>query len=122
MSAETVVYSTLTGAAAVAAIIGAPPNAKIWPDEAEDENAKPPLIVFERTSSEPEYTLNNTLAATRVLMHVTCWHVTRLGAETLGDAVQAALLAAGYPHTARESAFDDETDAYAAVLAVEIWE
>lgn len=121
MSAETFTYSTLSGAAAVTAIVGSGANARIYPDEAAQE-AAPPLIVFERGSSDPEYTLDNTLATTRVRMNVTCWAATRIAAEALGDAVAAAMLAATVPTAERDSAFDAETQSYAAILAFDIWE
>lgn len=121
MSAETFTYSTLSGAAGVTALVGTSPNSRIWPDQA-PEGAEGTLIVFERADSQPEYTLLTELAATRVRMNVTCWADTRIAAETLGDAVAAAMLAAGVPVAERDGAFNSDMQAYAAVVGFEIWE
>ncbi|HJT63073.1 MAG TPA: DUF3168 domain-containing protein [Burkholderiales bacterium] len=121
MSAETLTYNALVGAAAVTAIVGAGASAKIYPDEAAQE-AAPPLIVFERGDSDPEYTLDNTLAGNKVQIHVTSWAATRVAAEQLADACVTAMATAGYVSLARDGSFDAETQSYAAVVLFEVWE
>lgn len=119
-SAETFTYATLSGAAGVTALVGSGAAARIYPDEAA-QDAVLPLIVFDGDDADPVVTLNNTVSALRVPMNVTGWAATRLAAEALGDAVQAAMLAAGVPPAGRDKAFDPETNAYAAVLRFELW-
>jgi hypothetical protein len=121
VSAETLTNTALLAAAGVTAIVGAGAAARIYPDEAAQE-ATPPLIVFERGESQPEYTLNNTLAANRVQMNVTSWAATRVAAEQLADAVVAAMATAGYVTIARDGSFDAETQSYAAIVLFEVWE
>jgi hypothetical protein len=50
---------------------------------------------------------------------VMCMATTRDGAEALGNAVQAALFAAGFVRTGRRAEFDFENQMCAAVLTVE---
>lgn len=121
MSAETFTKTTLFSAAGVTAIVGASPATRIWPDEAPN-GAETPLIVFERADSDPIYTLNNTLATTRVRINISCWADTRLAAEALGDAVATAMLAATVPVAERDGAFNSDMQAYAAVVGFDIWE
>ena len=121
MSAETVTNSALLAAAGVTAIVGSGATAKIYPDEAA-QAAEPPLIVFERGDSNPEYTLNNTLAGNRVQMNVTSWAATRIAAEALADETVAAMATAGYVMIGRDGSFDAETQTEAAVVLFEVWE
>lgn len=117
MSAETFTNATLSAAAGVTALVGA----KIYPDEI-PQTAVLPFIAFERAASAPEYTLNNTLAGTRVDIQVACWAATRIAAEQIADAVQAAMLTAGATHSERQALFDEETGSRGALIGFDVWE
>lgn len=120
MTPEEFVYSTLTGAAGVTAIVGAGADARIYPDEAK-EGAALPLIVYERQQSEMTHTVHGALAVTRTTVAVTCWADKRSAAEALCDAVQTALRTADAWAVDRDGQYETETEAYGAVVAVEVW-
>jgi hypothetical protein len=117
MSAETTVYSVLSAAAGVTALAGS----RIYPDEL-PEDYDLPAVVFGRTATELVATIHGTLAARRARIQVNCWAKERLDAETLADAVQAALLAAGHLPAARESDLEPQTGACVSALDFNIIE
>ena len=120
MSAESVAYSTLKAASAVTALVGTGSNARIYPDVVPQEFATP-AIAFMRTATEPTNTIHATLVANRVSMDVWCMDEKRYAAETLGDAAQAALVAANFTLTNRRAEVDVESNVWSAVLSFDYW-
>ena len=116
MSAETVLYSTLSGAAGVTALV----STRIYPDVAPQEGSLP-AITFERTGTEYHNTIHGTVIATVAAMDVWCMGATRASAEAVCDAVATAVRVAGFLTTGRRAEFDPESDLWAAVLSIDHW-
>jgi hypothetical protein len=115
VSAESVLYTTLTAATAVTAIV----STRIYPDVVPQEQAVP-AIAYARLETDPVITLHsNAPVAETATLEVVCMASTRAGAEALGDAVRAALGAAGFRILGRSSQYDDEQQLWGAVLVVE---
>jgi hypothetical protein len=121
MSAETVAYSTLSGAGAVTAITGT----RIYPDFAPTETALP-AIAFSRVNTVYTNVIHQAApVGVDVVLEVWCMAETRKVAEQLGDAVVAALGAAtpsGFYMQDRTPDFDAESKIFAAVLTVRFHE
>jgi len=111
MSAESIVYSTLSGAAGVTAMVGT----RIYPDLVPEEKATP-YIGYERVGTEPITTIHGTILANDVQMVIACWADTRVQAEAIADAVASAMATAGYPYAARGSELDEATERLASTL------
>src|SRR5687767_10845669 len=120
MSAEAFLFATLSVDAGVTALVGAGADVRIFPDEAK-EGVELPLIVFDQGSTSYERSLDDTVQAWRTTISVTCWAKTRLAAETLADAVVVAMGLVHEPVTASDSDFDQENQAYAAVVTFDLW-
>lgn len=117
MSAETLIYGTLSGAAGVIAIV----STRIYPDFLAQEITLP-AIVTQRSESEYINTIHSGAAvATRITMETWCLAATRIGAETLADAVEVALPGGNFRIVNRFPEFDPETGTFAAVVASDIW-
>lgn len=117
MSAETLIYGTLSGATGVSTIV----STRIYPDFLAQEITLP-AIVTQRSESEYVNTIHSGAAvATRVTMETWCLASTRFGAETLADAVEIALPAGGFRIVNRYPEFDPETATFASVVASDIW-
>lgn len=116
MSPEQTVNDTLRLATGVTALVGS----RIYPDSA-PEKTQTPYIVYTRLSTDPVYSLNNTPIAEQAFMQATCWAQTRIDAETVANAAQAALLAAQLPISGRSADFDPDTEQEGVVLDFDIW-
>jgi hypothetical protein len=114
-SAEATIYSILSSAAGVTALV----STRIYPDLVpEEKNA--PYIGFERVGTEPITTIHGTILAQNARMLIACWATTRIAAEALADAVATAMQAAGYLYTARAAELDEATNRLAATLDYEM--
>lgn len=118
MSAETAIYSTLSGAGAVTAIVGT----RIYPDFLAQEIVLP-AIVTQRAETEYTNTIHSgAVIASRIVMDAWCLAATRLGAETLADVVVIALpLGNQFRIDDRRIEFDAETLTFATILSAVIW-
>ena len=117
MSAETLIYSTLSGAAGVTAIV----SLRIYPDFLAQEITLP-AIVNQRSGSEYVNTIHSGVpAAIKVTMDTFCLASTRIGAEILADAVETALPAGSFRVSGRRPEFDAETLTFAAIITSEVW-
>ena len=118
MSAQSSVYSALSSAAAVTAIVGT----AIYPDEA-PEDTDPPLVIHQAANIDPEYALDGALAFRRSIVSLTCWASTRAQANALADACAATLVSPTMRWSGRDdSVFDVDTGTYASVISVEVFE
>ena len=115
MSAESTLYSILSTAAGVTALV----STRIYPDRVPEEKAAP-YIGFERVGSEPISTLHGTTLGHIVRIVVACWADTRIAAEGLADAVETALSGSNFSITARAAELDEATNRLAATLDIEI--
>lgn len=120
MSAESVAYSTLTGASSVTALVGSGANARIYPDVVPQEFCLP-AISFQRVSTEPVNTIHASKLAERVTLDVWCMDDQRYDAETLANNAQAALIAAKFILTNRRAELDIESNIWIAVLTFDFW-
>lgn len=116
MSAETVLYSTLSGASGVTALV----STRIYPDVAPQDGSLP-AVTFERVATEYHNTIHGTVIATVAAMDVWCMGATRASAEAVCDAAATAVRAAGFLTTGRRAEFDPESDLWAAVLSIDHW-
>ena len=117
MSAETLIYSTLSGAAGVTALV----STRIYPDFLAQEIVLP-AIVTQRADSEYVNTIHSGVAvATLITVDTWCLAATRLGAEALADVVEIALPTGLFRVTGRRPEFDPDTLTYGAVVTSEVW-
>jgi hypothetical protein len=118
VSSETLLYSTLTGASAVTAIVGTGSSARIYPDVV-PQQITGSSIAYLRISTEPLTTIHSSIPLGGfAVIEVWCMTSKRVDAETLADAVQAALGAAQFGLVDRRVEYDAENELWAAVLTV----
>lgn len=117
MSAETEIFTALSGAAGVTALVAQ----RIYPDVLPEKTTYP-AVVFARVRTEPTYGISGAYFGADVGVQVGCWGTTRTQADAVGDAVEAALRAAGMPHVGRSAGYDDDTDLFASVIELEVFE
>jgi hypothetical protein len=117
MSAETVLYPTLISAPAVTAIVAQ----RIYPDVVPQDVATP-CVAFARLETEYTLTLSNVIEATKALLEVSCMSTSRIQADALADAVQAACVAARFFPTGRRADFDVDSQIWSTVLSIDFWE
>lgn len=116
MSAETLLYATLSTNAAISSIAGA----RVYPDVVPAGQALP-AVGFGRIGTEYSRTIHdNAPVAETVTLEVYCMAETRATAETLGDACITALSPAGFLVQDRRSEFDTDNMFYASVLSVDV--
>lgn len=117
MSAETDLRALLVADVPTAALVGTAISA----DRIEQGTARP-FIVFTRTATVREKTLSGAVLGVLVTLTVQCWADTRVNAEAVADAAQAAIEAVFHTVSNREGASDPALDLEAAILTVEWWE
>lgn len=114
MSAETVLFATLDAAAGVHALVAN----RIYPD-ARPQESDLPAVVYTRDGTEFVPTIHGTIALTRAQLSVVSLATTRAAAEGLADAVQAAVLTAGFLLINRAGDFDVDSRTYVVTLGIE---
>ena len=117
MSAETSVYSALSGYAGLTAIV----STRIYPDVLPDTTVYP-AVVFARERTEPLISISNNYFGADVAIKVACWADTRTQADTASTQAQAALLAAGIVPTGKNAGYDPDTDLFASIIDIDIFE
>lgn len=113
MSAESDLYTILSGYAALTNLV----STRIYPDAMPEEVAYP-AVVFSRAGTEPIVTIGSQMVGEFVSLHIECWAETRTSADAVADAAVAGLLAAGEQHTGRAAGFDPETGLFATTIDV----
>lgn len=115
MSAETLLYSTLSAAAPVTAIVGT----RIYPDVV-PQDAALPCVAFYRIDTVYHNTIHSAVpVAETAILEITCMATTRVGADALADAALAAVGAAGFVAAGRRGEIDTENGLWATTLTVE---
>lgn len=114
MAAEDALYTLLSGAAGVTALV----STRIYPDVLPEECAYP-AIAFARLTTEPILGIGNQVFGTDVGLTIACWAQTRTRADAVAAAVEAALAGSAFLMRGREAAYDPETGLYAAQIAAE---
>lgn len=119
MSAESSLYTALTGAAAVTAIVGAGSAARIYPDVIPAQKS-PPAIAYTRIATAPVMTIHGAapLGDTATL-EVACIAATRTAADDLADKAATALAGGGFVYLDRRGELDLENNLWATVLTVD---
>lgn len=115
MSVESTLYSTLSAAAGVSALV----SSRIYPDVVPQE-ATLPCVAFARLDTLYENTIHSAVPVIETAtMEISCMAVTRIAADALCDAVLAAVGAAQFVPVGRRAEFDFDNQMYAAVLTVD---
>lgn len=104
MSAETELYTALSGLAALTALV----STRIYPDVI-PEDAIMPAVVTARQSTEPVISISGVKLGEFAQMTVSGWAATRTLSESIGDQITEALRLAGNPATNRAGGYDEET-------------
>lgn len=118
MSAETVAYSTLSGASAVTDLVGT----RIYPDFVPNEKTLP-AVAINRSATDYINTIHSNVALGAIVtLEVWCMAATRAAAEGLADAVVATLGGGDFSILNRSPEFDSESEVFATVLTVSILE
>lgn len=118
MSAETELYSVLSGAAGVTALVGT----RIYPDVVPVQKDLP-AIAFMRSETEYVNTIHGTAPLAKVVtLEVGCMAAVRLDAEALADAVEAAVAVGGFIVVGRVPDLESGVDYVSTVLTVKFWE
>lgn len=113
MTPEKALQTLLLTDAATAALVAN----RVRMDLAEDADAMPYLVLM-RNDTGAMQTLCCAIDNPDVVFEVHCWAATRLAAETVAEAVKAAMQVAGMSVQAHEGAFSREVGAHATILKV----
>lgn len=117
MSAESDLHAALVAAAGVTDLV----VNRIYKYIA-SPTAELPLIVYERTSSDPTVTIHGgPPIATEVIVSTSAWARTRAQADALADAIELAMAQTGIP-TNRFGHYEEQADAHATIIDFQIWE
>lgn len=115
MSAEVDLYTALSSATAVSALV----SDRIYPDVV-PAGANLPCVAYTRTNTEDVTTIHSAApVAETAFLEVSCMAASRSAAETVANAVQAAAWSGGFIRTDRRAEFDLENEMWATVLSFE---
>lgn len=117
MSAETDLYSALSGDAALAAVVGT----RIYPDAVPQEQVGA-CIAYARQGTEPVLTIHSAApVGAFVLLEVVCMAAKRADAEDVADKALVPLAAAQFQLTDRRAEYDSDLQLWGTVLTVRKW-
>lgn len=117
MSAETILYSALSAAAGITAIV----EDRIYPGLIPQGKALP-AVVFLRADTEYITTIHSsTPRGSRVEMEVWGIAKTNSAAEAIGDAIEVALAVALLVPFARRAEIDQETESHSSIISCVVW-
>jgi len=117
MSAETLLYTTLSGASGVTDLV----SARIYPDTVPAEQ-NVPSVAYARTDTEYVPSIHSaTPLGAFVSLEVVCMARMRATADSIADAVLAAVQAAFFIPTSRRAEFDADLNLWGTVLALRVW-
>lgn len=116
MSAESSLYTLLSGSGAVTAQV----STRIYPD-AMPEKTVYPAIVFARSGTEPLILVHGASGYADVAFSIGCWGETRAAADAVASAVQTACASSAFSITGREAGFDPETGLIATILSATVF-
>lgn len=111
MSAESDLYTALSGWPGLAAVVGN----RIYPD-AIPENQALPAVVYVRASTAPTRTIGGLLVCEDIRFSLTAWAKSREAAAAVADQISAALEAAGNPAADRSGGYDEQVGLFAASI------
>jgi len=113
VTVESDFYALLSGNAGVVAAVAT----RLYPD-ALPEDCAYPAVVFSRTRTEPTIGLSGQVFGADVDLSIGCWAKTRITADLVAVAVEAALVGSPFVRTAREAVMDPDTGLLATILTV----
>lgn len=113
MSAESSLYSRLSAAAGVTALV----STRIYPDVI-PEDAVLPAIAFQRAATDFINTLHGTSLGSTPTLEITCVDSSRVAAIALANAVVQALNATAFYAIDQQAAVDFENGLWGAVVSV----
>ena len=116
MSAESSLYSLLSGNGGVTALV----STRIYPD-AMPEKTTYPAIVFARIGTEPLVLVHGASGYADMEFSIGCWGETRAAADAVASAVQTACATSTFSITGREAGFDPETGLVATTLSATVF-
>ena len=108
MAAEATIFSLLSGAAPVTALV----TSRIYPSVRPQDGALP-CVVFERMETEVIQTISAQFVMSMATVQVRAVSSTMAQADAISDAVRTAL--AVYTHTERASTYDPDADVFVSV-------
>lgn len=114
MTAESQFYTLMSTAPGVTALVGT----RIYPDALPEERALP-AVVFVRQSTVPLVGIGGQRFGDDIELSVACWAETRLAADALASAVDAAIAGTVFSLSARDGGFDPETGLFASTLTLQ---
>ncbi len=115
MTAETDLYSALSGDSSVTAIVGT----KIFSD-IPDEGESAPFIFFERLDTDMVYSIHSGVPIAQMAqMAVVCYSDTREQAESIGDLCVTAASNSGFVYVGRQGEYDPESKLFAAAIQLQ---
>lgn len=117
MSAESDLYTLLSGAAGVTALVAA----RIYPDVLPEECAYP-AIVFARQGTAPLVGLSGQVFGADIDLTIGCWAETRTQADAVAAAVEAALGGSAFTRSDRSAGYDPETGLFATTITAGFFE
>lgn len=117
MSAETALRTLLLADGPTAALVAT----RVTADRVEQTAARP-FIVFTRTGTERSKGLDGTVLGVRATLQVETWADTRVSAEAVADAMEAAIEGAHQFVVNRGAGFDPDLDLESTVLTVDWWD
>jgi hypothetical protein len=116
MSIESDIYSALSGHAGLAALVAD----RIYPS-AIAQGTSLPAVAFARVETEYINTLAPATALSRSRIAVQAWGPGQADVESVGDAIEAAMLAVNVPPEARYATFDAEMGLYGLTVEFDWW-
>lgn len=111
MSAETLLYAALSGAAGVTALV----STRIYPNVRPQDSAVP-CIVYDRSGTQVIQSIGGAVLATVASMDVTAISATRAECESVANAAQSALVTAGFGYLDRVAEYVPEADLFVSTL------
>lgn len=117
MTVEADLRTLLVGDTAVAALV----VDKVSADRVE-QGATRPFIVYTRTETDRQKTLDGTVVGVLVTLSLECWGDNRVQAAAVAEAAEAALELAHHTVANRDSGHDPDLDLMQAQLTVQWWE
>lgn len=119
MTSEDSLFSALTNAGAVSALVGT----RVYPDQIPPGTGLP-CIGFARSNTEYDNTIHGTTLGARITFEIFCLAQSREAADALADAVVGGIDDSGFvPESRRVETEGEESDSFdVTVLTVNFWE
>lgn len=111
------IYSTLTAASAVTAIVGD----RIYPHGEAPQGALHPYVTWQTISGVPQITLSDAPDIDQISIQIDCWHRSSTGIVQLASAVRQAIEVQAHVTNAVMSGREPDTRLYRAMIELDYW-